>query len=659
MKDFSQRIAALSPEQRTLLERRLQEKRVNNLKPLISNLQPNSEAGILSSAQERLWLLHQLQPELPLYNEINLFKLTGSLDISVLEKSFNQVLQRHQVLRSRFVAEEGKPVSQIVPSQWVTLPVEQSKEAEVIALATKEARQPFDLSEFPLFRLKLYQLSETQYLWLMVIHHIICDGWSMGIFIKEITTLYADLKTEKAFSLPELGIQYADFARWEKQLPDNIFTTQLKYWEKQLSGSLPKLELPSIHRQIKATNSCRGAREAILLSPQLSQRLKTLSQQQNVTLFMLLLAAFKILLHRYTDLEDILVGSPIANRSRPELEGAIGIFLNTLVLRSDLSGNPTFSELLKQVKRVALEAYSNQDLPFEKIVARLHPERDINQSPLFQVMFILYNLPSSDLELPGLKVEEVAIDNGMALFDLTLEIRDSDRGLDVCFEYNCDRFEANDIQRLLRHYQTILENVVINPDLHLSQIDILTIAERHQILFEWNETQVEYPTDKCIHKLFETQVAKTPGAVAIIYQNQQLTYQELNIRANQLAHYLQILGVKPETLVGICVERSVEMVVGLLGIIKAGGAYVPLNPTHPVERLTEMLSDAQVSILLTQQHLIKSFSQLDLVCLDSDWEFIARQNYQNPEIEVTRDNLAYVIYTSGSTGKPKGVMVEH
>ncbi|MGL5833768.1 MAG: non-ribosomal peptide synthetase, partial [Waterburya sp.] len=619
MKDFSQRIAALSPEQRALLERRLQEKEVNNLKPkLISNSQPNSEAGILSFAQERLWLLHQLQPELPLYNEINLFKLTGALDIPLLEQSFNQVLQRHQVLRSRFVTEEGKPILQTVSSQWVSLPViaiGQSQEAEVIALATQEARQPFDLSEFPLFRLKLYQLSETQYLWLMVIHHIICDGWSMGVFIREITTLYADLKTAKAPSLPELGIQYADFARWEKQLPDHILAAQLNYWEKQLRGNLPKLELPSIHRQIKTANSGGGAKEAILLSPQLSKTIKTLSQQQNVTLFMLLLAAFQVLLHRYTDLEDILVGSPIANRSRPELEVAIGIFLNTLVLRSDLSGDPTFAELLKQVKRVALEAYSNQDLPFEKIVARLHPERDINQSPLFQVMFILYNLPSSDLELPGLKVEEVAIDNGMALFDLTLEIRDSDRGLDVCFEYNCDRFEADDIQRLLRHYQTILENVVINPDLHLSQIEMLTEVEKHQILFEWNDTQVEYATDKCIHKLFETQVTKTPDAVAIIYQNQQLTYQELNIRANQLAHYLQTLGVKPETLVGICVERSVEMVVGLLGVIKAGGAYVPLNPTHPVERLTEMLSDAQVSILLTQQHLIKSFSQLDLVCL--------------------------------------------
>ncbi|MGL6341218.1 MAG: non-ribosomal peptide synthetase, partial [Waterburya sp.] len=620
---------------------------------------------------------------LPLYNEINLFKLTGSLDISLLEQSFNQVLQRHQVLRSRFVAEEGKPVAQIVPSQWVTLPVEQSKEAEIIALATKEARQPFDLSEFPLFRLKLYQLSETQYLWLMVIHHIICDGWSMGIFIKEITTLYADLKTEKAASLPELGIQYTDFARWEKQLPDNIFATQLKYWEKQLSGSLPKLELPSIHRQIKATNSCRGARESVLLSTQLSQRLKTLSQQQNVTLFMLLLAAFKVLLSRYTDLEDILVGSPIANRSRPELEGAIGIFLNTLVLRSDLSGDPTFSELLQQVKRVALEAYSNQDLPFEKIVAQLHPERDINQSPLFQVMFILYNLPSSDLELPGLKVEEVAIDNGMALFDLTLEIRNNDRGLDVCFEYNCDRFEANDIQRLLRHYRTILEDIVINPDLHLSQINILTKAEKQQLLIEFNDNSQYYPVNKTIYQLFESQVVKTPDRLAVIDQNTKLTYNELNTQANQIAILLQSLDLQPGEFVSIWQERSVNFAIAILAILKAGGVYVPIDHSYPPERIAYILAHSESKILLSDRLCLENSTSIlancprlkYVVCVDNCdqnikasiteiSEIYTAQNFQNLptdnlELDLTGIAPAYMIYTSGSTGVPKGAIIRH
>jgi amino acid adenylation domain-containing protein len=693
MKDFSKRITALSPEQKVLLERRLKEKEFKNFRPKLSdNSQLNSATGILSYAQERLWLLHQLQPELPLYNEMSLIELRGSLDIAILEKSFNRILQRHQVLRSKFITQDGKPVAQITPNCSVSLPMvemggETNPKAKAIALATQEARKSFDLAEFPLFRLRLYRISERQYLWLIVLHHIICDGWSMGIFIQEIATIYADLKTGQAPTLPELPLQYVDFALWEKQLPENIFATQLNYWEKQLKGNLPKLELPSLNRQITTSNlnSCRGARKYIVLSTQLSQKLKTLSQQQNATLFMLLLAAFKVLLSRYTDLSDILVGSPIANRNRAELEGIIGIFLNTLVLRNDLSADPSFAEFLQQVKQVSLEAYENQDLPFEKLVAQLHPERNVSQSPLFQVMFILYNLPTSDLKIPGLKVEDVPIDNGMALFDLTLEIKDKNGSLDVCFEYNCDRFGANEIQRLLQHYQTILENVVTNPDLHLSQIEMLTKVEKEELLVEFNNNSQDYPFTQTIHQLFETQAAKTPLEIAVIDRDTQLTYQELNAKANQIARLLQNSGLQKGDFISIWQERSVNFAIAILGVLKAGGVYVPIDSSYPPERIAYILANSESKILLSDCFCLRDADtastlsncpQLQhIVCIDgSDFtikidtdiisEIYTPQNFQelptdNSDLEITGIDPAYMIYTSGSTGLPKGTIIRH
>ena len=696
MKDLSSRITALSPQQKLLLELRLKEE---SKRLLVSNSQPNSNTGVLSYAQERLWLLHQLQPELPLYNEISLIKLTGSLDIAILEQSLNRVIERHQVLRSQFIAQDGKPVAQIASSVAISLPIvelgqESNPEAKAIALATKEARKPFNLAQFPLFRLKLYRVAEDRYLWSIVLHHIICDGWSVGIFIQEIARLYADLKARKSPSLAELPIQYTDFARWEKQLPDNILATQLKYWEKQLSGDLPKLELPSIDRQL--TNSCRGARKSVLLSTQLSQGLKTLSQQQNVTLFMLLLAAFKVLLSRYTDLTDILVGSPIANRNRSELEGIIGIFLNTLVFRSDLSGDPSFSEFLCQVKRTALEAYANQDVPFEKIVDRLQPERNISQSPLFQVMFVLYNLPTANLELPELEVSEVPIDNGMALFDLTLEIRDRDGRLDVGFEYNCDRaaypsgnrFKADQIARMLTHYQTILEKVVLNPDLHLSNIEMLTEVEKQKLLVEFNDNSRDYPVTQTIDRLFEVQVAKTPSKIAVVDGNTRLTYQELNAKANQIARLLQNLGLQPGEFVSIWQERSVNFAIAILAVLKAGGVYVPIDSSYPPARIAYILSNSESKILLSdcaprRRHrfcLPDSASTLascphlkHIICVD-EWDYpsikdkivetYTPQHFQvlptdNLELNITGVEPAYTIYTSGSTGLPKGTIITH
>jgi amino acid adenylation domain-containing protein len=404
-----------------------------------------------------------------------------------------------------------------------------------------------------------------------------------------------------------------------------------------------------------------GRTDQFSLDADLTHKLKCLSQQSGITLFMLLLAAFVTLLSRYSGQEEIIVGSPIANRNRREIEPLIGFFVNTLVLRTDMSGNPSFAELLARVRQVTLDAYAHQDLPFEQLVEALQPERSLSHSPLFQVMFTLQNTPLEKVELPGLTLTFLKQEGVTAKFDLTLSMSESDQGLMGAWEYNTDLFEVSTIARVAGHFQTLLAAIVANPQQCLAELPLLTAAERHQLLVEWNDTQTAYSQDKCIHQLFEAQVERTPEAVAVVFEDQQFTYRELNVRANQLAHHLQALGVGPEVLVGICVERSLEMVVGLLGILKAGGAYVPLDPTYPSERLAFMLVDARTPVLITQQHLAARLptDKTKVVCLDADWEAIAQEKTQNPVSGTTVENLAYVIYTSGSTGKPKGTLILH
>ncbi|MFN6517350.1 MAG: non-ribosomal peptide synthetase, partial [Nostoc sp. CreGUA01] len=455
--------------------------------------------------------------------------------------------------------------------------------------------------------------------------------------------------------------QYVDFATWQRQwLQGKVLETQLSYWLKQLENAPKVLELPTDYPR-PATQTFRGATYSFELSKELSASLNKLSQQQGSTLFMTLLAAFQTLLWRYTGLEDIVVGSPIANRNRTEIEGLIGFFINTLVLRTNLAGNPSFEELLKRVREVALGAYAHQDLPFELLVERLQPERDLSHTPLFQVMFVLQNAPMSALELPGLTLSSVESDSGTANFDLTLFIIETESGLVGSLTYSTDLFEETSIHRMVKHLQTLLEGIVTNPQQRLSQLPLLTESEKHQLLVEWNDTQVEYSQQQCIHELFEAQVERTPDAIAVVFEDEQLTYWELNARANQLAHYLQQLGVKPEVLVGICVERSLSMVIGLLAILKAGGAYVPLDPNYPKERLAFILGDAQAPVLLTQTSLLETIPEhkAKVVCLHTDWYLIAQQSQENVSSQVITDNLAYVVYTSGSTGRPKGVMIKH
>ncbi|MFN6558746.1 MAG: amino acid adenylation domain-containing protein [Nostoc sp. ChiSLP01] len=629
----------------------------------------------LSYAQQRLWFLDQFEPNSPSYNIPAILRLGGNLNQAALEQSLQEIIHRHEALRTNFVTVNGQP-NQIIHTKtnWTVSVVEYQhlptteQESALHQLVQQQATQPFDLASEALIRATLVVLKETEHILLVCMHHIVSDAWSMGVFVQELATLYNTYSQGQPSLLAPLAIQYADFAIWQRQwLQGDVLQSQLNYWQQQLKDAPALLSLPT-DRPRPAVQTFAGAYQQFALSQELTQKLTQLSQQQGVTLFMTLLAAYDTLLYRYTGVADILVGSPIANRDRSEIEGLIGFFVNTLVMRTNLAGNPSFSELLTRVREMTMEAYTYQNLPFEMLVEALQPERDISHTPLFQVMFVLQNAPMSQLELTGLTVTPLITEGATAKFDLTLSMQNTASGLVGVWEYNTDLFDASTIKRMSSHFVTLLEGIVTNPQQQISQLPLLTEVEQQQLLVEWNNTQVDYSYDKCIHQLFEEQVQRTPDGVAVVFEDRQLTYQQLNCRANQLAHYLQSLGVKPDVLVGLCVERSLEMVVGLLGILKAGGAYVPLDPEYPQERLSFMLQDAQVPVLLTQQQLLEKLPQhqAEVVCLDTDWQFISQSCQDNALAQLTvgiagvqANNLAYVIYTSGSTGKPKGVMVSH
>ncbi|MBN3890742.1 MAG: non-ribosomal peptide synthase/polyketide synthase [Nostoc sp. JL31] len=622
----------------------------------------------LSYAQQRLWFLDQLEPNSAFYNIPMALRLVGNLNQPALEQSLLEIIHRHEALRTNFITVDGKP-SQIIQTQtnWTVSVIDlkylSTTDQEITSqkLARQLAIEPFDLANGALIRTTLLVLSETEHILLVCMHHVVSDGWSMGVFVQELAALYDAYAQGQPSPLTPLPIQYADFAIWQREwLQGNVLQNQLTYWQQQLVNAPVLLSLPT-DRPRPAVQTFAGAYQKFALSAELTGGLIQLSQQQGVTLFMTLLAAFDTLLYRYTGTEDILVGSPIANRDRSEIEGLIGFFVNTLVMRTDLSGNPSFSELLTRVREIAMEAYSHQHLPFEMLVEALQPERDLSHTPLFQVMFTLQNAPLSTVELNQLSVSSTLIEGTTAKFDLTLSMENTATGVVGVWEYSTDLFDASTIERMTGHFVTLLESIIANPQQSISQLPLLTEVEQQQLLVEWNNTQADYPLDKCLHQLFEEQVARTPDAVAVVFENQQLTYQQLNCRANELAHYLQSLGVGADVLVGICLERSIEMVVGLLGILKAGGAYVPLDADYPSDRLSYMLEDAQVRVLLTQQQLKEKLPQYQgqVVYLDTDWQFISQFSQDNPITTVQDSNLAYVIYTSGSTGKPKGAMNTH
>jgi len=655
----------------------------------------STSSSPLSFAQQRLWFLYQLEPNNPFYNVPAAIRLTGSLNLKALERSFQEIVQRHAILRTRFTISEEQPVQVVEPQGNIELAVINLqtvalREHERISqqFATSEAQRPFNLEADPLLRVTLLQFSPEKSILLLTMHHIVADGWSLGVLIRELASCYSAFAAGKSPTLPALPLQYTDFTYWQRNwLQGEVLEEQLAYWHQQLQD-LPVLELPG-DRPRPAVQTYRGATYPIQIAPALTQALEALSQESGASLFMTLLAAFQTLLYRYTGQEDIVVGCPIANRHRSELEGLIGFFVNSLVLRADLSGNPTFRKFLAQVRNTALEAYEHQDLPFEKLVEELEPDRNLSRNPLFQVAFALQNAPMQPLELSGLTLEPAALESGSTRFDLEIHLWEpthglrsiwqSQEGLSGFISYSTDLFDRDRMSRFISHFQTLLEGIAANPDVRLSDLPLLTPVERQQILLEWNchplqpSTVAEQPIrEELFHQFFEAHVQSNPTAIALVSEQGTFAYEELNQRANQLAYLLQRLGVQADTLVGLCGDRSTDLVIGILGILKAGGAYVPLDPNYPKERLHFMLTDTQVSILLTQSWLVEKLPQftqkgtqaespVKVLCLDQlDFTTCnAPVPLQTSKEDETPDRLAYVIYTSGTTGTPKGVLLTH
>ncbi|MGF1480502.1 MAG: amino acid adenylation domain-containing protein [Cyanophyceae cyanobacterium] len=621
---------------------------------------PHTGALPLSFAQKRLWFLHRLEPESS-YHIPAAIEMRGHLDVAALEQSINAIIQRHATLRTTFPAADGQPVQVISPTGAVTIPVvdlqaltPNEQELEVQRLAHREQERPFDLAAGALLRLTLVRRQAQQSVLFVMLHHIIADGWSLGILTRELAVLYNAFSQGQPDPLPKLPLQYVDFAHWQQQWLQGEMEAQLSYWRSQLQDALPLLSLPS-DRPRPPVQSFRGDVRSRSFPPTLTKALQQFSQEQNVTLFMTLLAAFKVLLFRTSGQTDLSVGTPIANRNHREIEGLIGFFVNTLVLRTYPSEELSFREFLGQVRETALGAYAHQDLPFEKLVEDLQPNRNLSYTPLFQVLFVLQNAPTAALSLPGLTLTHLPVPRQTAKFDLTLEITVTDAGIAAQIESSCDLFEGTTIERLLGHLQTLLEGIVARPDERLQTLPLLRDGERQQLLVEWNQTDRD--TDELFLPQIERQVARTPERVAVRCGEAQLTYAELDRRANQLAAYLCQQGVRPEVRVGIYLERSPALLVALLAVLKAGGTYIPLDPSYPQERIASILSDAQVSVLLAQTDLLSALPkhQATVICVD---RVEADRSISNSH-PVIAEQLAYIIYTSGSTGKPKGVQIPH
>ena len=665
--DLNEQIATLSPSKRALLELRLKKTKGTTPGEQAIPRRTNRHSAPLSFAQQRLWFINQLEPDNPAYNVPWVRRISGLLRVEALEQSLNEIVRRHEALRTNFVIVDGDPVQVVSDAGPVSISIidlsvfpESERHTYAQRLAAEEVERPFDLARGTLMRARLLRMSENEHVLLIVMHHIITDGWSVGVLFRELMALYEAFSNGKASPLAELEIQYADFAAWQRQwLQGEELEKQLSYWKRQLEGASGLLDLPT-DRPRPAMQSHRGAKHALVLPKDLSDRVRELGQREGATLFMTLLAAFQALLSRYSGQNDICVGSPIANRNRGKVEDLIGVFVNTLVLRADLSGEPSFWELLRRVKEAALEAYAHQDLPFEKLVDELQPERSLNRNPLFDVVFVLQNAPASTVKLPGATLSTWGLNTKTTRFDLEVHVWDRAEGMACTFIYNTDLFDEPTIRRVTGHFQLLLEGIVADPEGRLSTISLVKGEDRRQLLEELNATTTPYP-QQCVHQLFEAQVDKTPEALAVIFEKERLSYRDLNRRANQVAHYLRRLGVGPDVPVAICMERSIEMVVGLLGVLKAGGAYVPLDAAYPPERLSFMLEDAGAKVLLTQGRLSEGLQvhKARVVHLEADWQEIARQEDRNLLNETTLENLAYVMYTSGSTGTPKGVCVTH
>jgi amino acid adenylation domain-containing protein len=622
-----------------------------------------------------MWFLQQLDPACPVYNTYRIWRVRGALNVADLRKAFETIVERHEVLRGVIQVIDGKAY-QVTNEEGtfqfpcIDLRESASRDPETAAreISRQEAKAPFDLSRGPLFRAKLLQLDDEEHVLLISVHHIITDGWSFGVLYREISTLYQAFDGGDSSPLPDLPIQYGDYAIWQHDFIRGPHQEELlTYWKRQLSHLSP-LQLPT-DRIRSSMPTYKGEREGFSIGRALTAELKSRYQKEGVTLFTALLTCFNVLLFRYTGQADITVGTVKHNRLYKEIEPLIGMFMNTLVLRSDLSANPSFRELLQRVRKTCKDAFAHQELPFDRLVDVLQPEREMSRNPLFQVAISYQNTPGNLLELPGLAVSPFEASdigpyqsgNDTAKLDLTLTLLESDDDIQGMMEYSTDLFDRATIRRMVDHFQTLIEEVVANPDQRISEIPLLRDNERREMMLMGSGPKRAYPEDQCFQQLFAQQVAQRPQAVAVVFENESVSYRKLDTRANQLAHYLQRQGIGPDIRVGLCLDRSIEMIVAVLGIFKAGGAYVPLDPNYPQERLAFLAKDADLQVILTQEKFQEHLSPLGVeqIFLDADWPVIAQEEASTPASEARADSLAYVIYTSGSTGRPKGVEVEH
>ncbi|WP_437884668.1 amino acid adenylation domain-containing protein, partial [Pseudomonas sp. LRF_L74] len=664
--ELVRRFVNLPLEQRKQFLTKLQLKGMSLAQLPIPRSQQDFELVPSSYAQQRQWFLWQLEPSSAAYNIPTALRLKGQLDCVALQQAFKSLIKRHEPLRTTFRQEAEQAIQIIHDGLDFQLTIDEQKsisDEQLKAYVEDEIQKPFDLESGPLLRVRLLGLAEDEYVLVLTLHHIVSDGWSMPVMVDELVQLYEGYSQGKEVQLPELAIQYADYAIWQRQwMEAGEQERQLNYWIKQLGGEPPVLELPLDHPR-SAVQIQAGASLDIPLSAEVYQGLKRLAEGQGVTLFMLLLASFQTLLHRYSGQSDIRVGTPIANRNRLETECLIGFFVNTQVLKAEFDIGLSFADLLQQIKRVALDAQSHQDLPFEQLVEALHPERSLSHSPLFQVM---YNHQAAMLDderhLAGLSVEGLSWGSSTAQFDLTLDTYESEEGLYARLSYATALFERGTIERMAGHWARLLESILANPQQYIGELALLSEEEHQQIVYEWNHTEAKYPSERCIHQLIEEQVLKAPDAVAVVFEDQHLTYEQLDKQANRLARKLIELGVGPDVLVGIAVERSLEMVVGLLGILKAGGAYVPLDPEYPQDRLAYMIEDSGIGLLLTQGYLKDQLpipASVQTLALDALESALTGYAETAPYVMIQPENLAYMIYTSGSTGKPKGTLLPH
>ena len=621
----------------------------------------------LAFAQQRLWWLEQLQPGTSAYSIFSAIRLSGSLNLNALQAAFSEIVRRHEILRTRFPEVRGQAVQVVDEARPQKIPVidvanwpEAEREDRVLQFILEESEQPFDLAAGPLFRTTLVRVGRYEHALLLAMHHIVSDGWSIGVLLREMETLYQAYSADRPSPLHELPMQYAEYAISQRDhFSGEVLESQLEYWRKQLQGAPTILQLPC-DKPRPNMRSMRGATESAVFGPELLRELKEIGRREGVTLFMLMLAAFKVLLSRYSGQKDVLVGSPIAGRNRTEIEGLIGLFVNTLVLRTSCEGDPSFRELLGRVRETCLSAYANQDIPFEMLVDELEIERSLSHSPLFQVVFVLQNTPRKPLALSGIEASYLPVESYTAKFDLNLTVQETSEGLLAWLEYNSDIFERRTIRRMMEHLKVLLEAIAETPERAISELPLLTTHERMELLTAGQEPR-RYAAELSIVRWFESQAASTPRAAAVSFEGEQITYAELNRRANRLAHHLAAIGIKAGDRAGICLHRSVGMVVSILAILKAGAAYVPIDPAYPRDRIDFILKDSAVSALITESDAASDLDQqvTRVIYLDTDAALIARQLETNRNSDVTPDHVAYVIYTSGSTGRPKGVLVTH